>query len=148
MFKNKLFNMTLIIFIAMTLLSIVAFILFQFTFQTVKTSEEIEEEVLSIDEIIPLTVHVPKINTNLGDSTIIVLELTLQTDNEKAKEEADKRIYQIKDRINLLLKNLTYESFSTEEKIVQFKSDLMVRLNNILLEGKVVNIDITQLFLQ
>ncbi|GBF11609.1 flagellar basal body-associated FliL family protein [Tepidibacillus sp. HK-1] len=148
MFKNKLFNMALIIIISITLLSLVAFFLYQYTFRDVKTSASGIVEVPTIDDIVPLTVNVPKINTNLGDSTIIVLEMTLQTDNEKAKVEAEKRMFQIKDRINLLLKNLTSDSFATEEKINQFKSDLMVRLNKILLDGKVISIDITQIFLQ
>ncbi|KXG43395.1 flagellar basal body-associated FliL family protein [Tepidibacillus infernus] len=148
MFKNKLFNMALIIIISITLLSLVAFFLYQYTFRDVKTSASGIVEVPTIDDIVPLTVNVPKINTNLGDSTIIVLEMTLQTDNEKAKVEAEKRMFQIKDRINLLLKNLTSDSFATEEKINQFKSDLMVRLNKILQDGKVISIDITQIFLQ
>lgn len=147
MFKNKLLNISIIITIAITLLGIAAFFLYQYIFPNAQTvEEEIQEP--SIDEILPLTVNVPKINTNLGDSSIIILEMTLQTDNEKVKEEADKRMYQIKDRINLFLKNLTIDSFSTEEKIKNFKIELMERLNKILHEGKVVNVDITQLFLQ
>jgi len=146
-FKNKLFNISLIIIIAISLLGIITFFLYQYTIGDT-TTEAAEKKPPTIDEILPLTVNVPKLNTNLGDSTIIVLELTLQTDNEKAKIEADKRMYQIKDRINLMLKNLTIESFSTEEKITQFKSDLMLRLNKILQEGKVVKVDITQIFLQ
>ncbi|OEG00410.1 hypothetical protein BHF71_00430 [Vulcanibacillus modesticaldus] len=147
MFKNKLLNISLIIIIAITLLGIVAYFLYQYIFYDVSQQEEVPIEP-TIDEIIPLTVNVPKISTNLGDSTIIVLELTLQMDNEDAKIEAEKRMFQIKDRINLYLKNLTYESFSTEEKIKKFKTNLIGRLNNILQDGKVVNIDITQLFLQ
>lgn len=150
MFKNKLFNISLIIIISITLLGILAFFLYQYIFLDVQVSEGEEEvvEVLSIDDIIPLTVNVPKINTNLGDSSLIVIEMTLQTDNEEAKDESDKRMFQIKDQINLYLKNLDAESFSTEEKIIIFKSDLMKRLNNILQEGKVVDVNITQLILQ
>lgn len=146
MFKNKLVNISIIIIISIAILGIAAFFLYQYIFPDVETVEQHKEP--TIDEIIPLTVSVPKINTNLGDSSIIVLELTLQTDSEEAKIEAEKRIYQIKDAINLYLKNLTIESFSTEEKINQFKTDLILRLNKLLQEGKIVRIDITQLFVQ
>jgi len=97
---------------------------------------------------LPLTVSIPKINTNLGDSSIIVFEVTLQTDNKKAKAEADKRMFQLTDNINLFLKNQTKDSFSSEENINNLKAQLINRLNNILTEGKIVKVNITQLFLQ
>ncbi|WP_339063310.1 flagellar basal body-associated FliL family protein [Tepidibacillus marianensis] len=148
MFKNKLFNMSLIIIISIALLAVIAFFLYQYTFGNVKSAQGNQVKAPSIDEIVPMTVKVPKISTNLGDSTVIVLEMTLQTDNEKAKTEAEKRMFQIQDKVNLLLKNQTVKSFSSEEKINQFKTELIARLNKILLEGKVVNVDITQIFLQ
>lgn len=149
MFKNKLLVMLLIIVGAILLLSVAAYFLYLTVFpQHDQEAVEGESKVQSIDEILPLIISIPKINTNLGDSSIIVIELTLQVDNEKAAEEAEKRIYQIQDRINLYLKNLTIDSFSTEDKILQFKAELITRLNTLLQEGKVVSIDITQLFLQ
>ncbi|MFV9509851.1 flagellar basal body-associated FliL family protein [Tepidibacillus sp. LV47] len=147
MFKNKLFNMTLII-VLITILAMVAFLLYQFTFQNVRTVQGNQVKSPSIDEIVSLTVKVPKISTNLGDSTAIVLEMTLQMDNKDAKVEAEKRMFQIQDKVNLLLKNQTAKSFASEEKINQFKAELISRLNKILLEGKVVQVDITQIFLQ
>lgn len=148
MFKNKLLNISLIILISLAFLGVATYFLYQYIFpngeeKVVETTKE-----PSIDEILPLTVQVPKISTNLGDSSLIVIEMTLQTDNEKAKIEAEKRMYQIQDKINLYLVNLTRESFSSEEKINNFKADLMVRINSILQEGKVVKVDITQLYVQ
>lgn len=141
--------MLLIIVGVILLLSVAAYFLYLNVFpQPDHKAVEGENKVQSIDEILPLIISIPKINTNLGDSSIIVIELTLQVDNEKAAKEAEKRIYQIQDRINLYLKNLTLDSFSTEEKILQFKAELITRLNTLIQEGKVVSIDITQLFLQ
>lgn len=148
MFKNKLLNISLIILISLAFLGVATYFLYQFIFPSgeVKVVQTTKEP--SIDQILPLTVQVPKISTNLGDSSLIVIEMTLQTDNEKAKIEAEKRMYQIQDKINLYLVNLTRESFSSEEKINNFKADLMVRINSILQEGKVVKVDITQLYVQ
>ena len=147
MFGNKLLNYSIIIIIAITFLGVAAFFLYQNIFPKVDTvGEEVKEP--SIDEILPLMVSVPKINTNLGDSSMIVIQMTLQTSNEKTKKEAEKRMDQILDRTNLYLRNLTSESFSTEPKINNFKSDLIERLNTILQEGTIDTIEITQLFLQ
>lgn len=146
MFKNKLLNISIIILISISVLGVGAYFLYQYIFPDVEATEEIKEP--SIDEILLLTVDVPKISTNLGDSSIIVIEMTLQTDSEEAKHEAEKRMFQIKDKINLYLKGLNAESFQTEENINKFKIELMARLNELLQEGKIVNIDITQLFLQ
>lgn len=140
--------MSLIIIISIALLVVVAFFLYQYTFWNVKSVQGNQVKAPSIDEIVPLTVKVPKISTNLGDSTVIVLEMTLQMDNKDAKVEAEKRMFQIQDKVNLLLKNQTAKSFASEEKINQFKVELISRLNKILLEGKVVHVDITQIFLQ
>jgi len=139
--------MSLIIIISLAVLGVVAFFLYQYTFGNIQSQSK-QVKVPTIDEIVPMTVKVPKISTNLGDSTVIVLEMTLQTDNEKAKTEAEKRMFQIQDKVNLLLKNQTSKSFSSEEKINQFKTELISRLNTLLLEGKVANIDLTQIFLQ
>ena len=147
MFKNKLLNISIIITITILFLGVSSFYLYQYIFPDVEAFDT-EEKELPIDEILPLIVNVPKINTNLGDSSIIVIEMTLQTDNEKTKEEAEKRMDQLKDTIILFLKNLTKESFSTEEKIKQFKADLINRLNAILQEGTINKINITQLFTQ
>lgn len=147
-FKNKLLNYTIIIIIALTLLGFTGVFLYKNIFAN-KDPDPIQKvNGPTIDEILPLTVSVPKINTNLGDSSIIVIELMLQTDNEDVKVEAEKRMFQIKDRILLYLRNLTADSFATEEKIKRFKSDLIVKLNPLLQDGKIVNIDITQIFLQ
>jgi len=146
-FKNKLLNISLIIIISIAFLGVATYFLYQYIFPSkAALGDEFKEP--SIEEILPLTVNVPKMNTNLGDSSVIVIEMTIQTDNQKAKDEADKRIFQIKDSINLYLKSLTSDNFSTEENINQFKEDLIIRLNSLLQEGKVVRIDITQLFVQ
>ncbi len=130
--------------ISISLLGITAYFLYQYIFPSTNTVQG----VVTIDDLLPRTVNVPKISTNLGNSSIVVIEMTLLASNQKAKQEADKRMFQIKDRINLYLKNLTIESFSTEEKINQFKTNLIKRLNNLLQDGKIEGIDITQLILQ
>ena len=149
MFKNRMLNISMIIIVSMIVLAIIFFFLYQVTFPSALTKDKnnaIEKK--SIDKILPLVVDIPKINTNLGDATIVSVELSLQASNSKTKEEIEKRMFQVKDRINLLLKNLTIDSINTEEKLVQFKSELKNRLNTILQEGTIEEIEITQLIYQ
>jgi len=143
-FKNKLLNISIIIFITIALLGGVSFILYQYIFPQ-KSDIEVDKKLIEV------TVDIPKISTNLGDSSVIVLELTLtiQTDNDELTlEEANTKIYKIKDEIIVFLKNYSMKSFSSVEEINQFKKDLTVRINEIIESGKVVSIDITQLFYQ
>lgn len=146
MFKNKLLNISIIIIITIALLGAVSYVLYQYIFPG--NSEEVEK---TNQKLIETTFDIPKISTNLGDSSVIVLELTLiiQTEDEElALEEAESKMSKIKDEIIIFLKNYSMESFSSVELINQFKKDLIIRINNILQVGKVISIDITQLFYQ
>ncbi len=146
MFKNKLLNISIIIIITIVLLGVVSYVLYQYIFPG--NPEEVEE---TNQELTEITFDIPKISTNLGDSSVIVLELTLtiQTADEGlALEDAENKMSKIKDEIIIFLKNYSIESFSSVELINQFKLDLIIRINNILQDGKVASIDITQLFYQ
>ena len=144
MFKNKLLNISIIIFITVALLGVVSFFLYQYIFPG-NIDNAVDEE---LEEV---TIDIPKISTNLGDSSVIVIELTLtiQTDDpELALEEAHSKTYKIEDEIIIFLKNYSIKSFSSVDLINQFKEDLTVGVNEIIESGKVVSIDITQLFYQ
>ncbi len=146
MFKNKLLNISIIIIITIVLLGAVSYFLYLYIFPS--NSEDSMEKNQKITEI---KFDIPKISTNLGDSSVIVLELTLiiETDNEKLMlEETGNKMSKIKDEIIIFLKNYSLKSFSSVELINQFKKDLIIRINNILENGKVISIDITQLFYQ
>ncbi|MGD9677123.1 MAG: flagellar basal body-associated FliL family protein [Vulcanibacillus sp.] len=144
MFKNKLLNISIIIIITVALLGVVSFFLYQYIFPG-NIDNAVEEELTEV------TIDIPKISTNLGDSSVIVLELTLtiQTDDpELILEEAHSKTYKIEDEIIIFLKNYSIESFSSVDLINQFKEDLTLGINEIIESGKVVSIDITQLFYQ
>ncbi len=149
MFKNKLFNMALIIIIAITLLGIVFFVLYRTNFllpnNNTANVEKVKEP--SIDEILKSKLDIPEITTNLSDGRYIVIALSIQLDNEKAKVEAEKRIFQIKDKINLLLKSVSSQDLSTEDGIIKLKLEIMNRVNQIMQDGKINNIDITKILI-
>jgi len=149
LFKNKLFNMALIIIIAITLLGIVFFVLYRTNFllpnNNTANVEKVKEP--SIDEILKSKLDIPEITTNLSDGRYIVIALSIQLDNEKAKVEAEKRIFQIKDKINLLLKSVSSQDLSTEDGIIKLKLEIMNRVNQIMQDGKINNIDITKILI-
>lgn len=147
MFKNKLLNISIIIIISIVLLGVLAFVLYQYVFPGAQESNQ-EEDVIEYEKAI---VSIPKISTNLGDSSVISIEMTftLQTEDEdEALKEAEEKLYQIKDEINLFVKNYSKDSFFTEASINMFKKDLTLRINDILELGQVIYVDITQLYCQ
>ncbi len=149
MFKNRMLNISMMIIVSLIVLVVAFFFLYQFTFPSAEGKDNpTQPKEKPIDEILPLIVKIPKINTNLGDSTIVSIELSFQASNSKTKEEIEQRMFQIQDRINLLLKNLTIDSINTEEKLTQFKSELKNRLNKLLQEGTIEEVEITQLIYQ
>lgn len=146
MFKNKLLNISIIIIITIVLLGTASYFLYQYIFPD-NTGESIEK----VPKVYEVTCDIPKISTNLGDYSVIVLELTLKIQTEKEKlalEETRNKMSKIKDEIIIFLKNYSMKSFSSVELINQFKEDLIIRINEILEDGKVISIDITQLFYQ
>jgi len=141
--------MALIIIIAITLLGIVFFVLYRTNFllpnNNTANVEKVKEP--SIDEILKSTLDIPEITTNLSDGRYIVIALSVQLDNEKAKVEAEKRMFQIKDKINLLLKTVSSQDLSTEDGIIKLKLEIMNRINQIMQDGKINNVDITKILI-
>lgn len=119
MFKNKLLNISIIIIISIILLGILAFVLYQYIFPG--STDNNQDKVIEYEEAV---VTIPKISTNLGDSSIISIQMTItvQTkDQEDAISESEEKMYKIKDEINLFVKNYSIDSFSTEASINMFK---------------------------
>ncbi len=74
--------------------------------------------------------------------------LTLELDSEFAKEEADKRMPQIRDAILLLVGNKTYEELHDLQGKRQLKAELLSKINSFLQSGKVKSIYFTDFVVQ
>lgn len=74
--------------------------------------------------------------------------LTLELTNEPTKEEATKRMPQIRDSILLLVGNKTYEELQDLQGKKQLKAELASKLNGILQAGNVKSIYFTDFVVQ
>ncbi len=140
--NNKLFMIMLIILIAITLVGAVALVVvMKFT------GEETEKEP-SIEEVLEASVDIPQITTNLASDDLIRISFKVQTDNKKAKEELEKRDFQVKNIIIEELSEKNADELQDKEGKQSLQDDLKTKINSLMQEGKVEKVYITESLLQ
>ncbi|MCY8513375.1 flagellar basal body-associated protein FliL [Bacillus atrophaeus] len=102
----------------------------------------------TIDEIVESSVDIEEITTNLKSDHIIRIAIKLETDSKKAKEELEKRDFQVKDAIITLLADTNADKIEGDKGKEAFKRELKDKVNSYLQEGKVEKVYITSFNLQ
>ncbi|ATV01223.1 MULTISPECIES: flagellar basal body-associated protein FliL [Bacillus] len=102
----------------------------------------------TIDEVVAATVSVDDITTNLKSDSIIRIGIKLETDSAKAKEELEKRDFQVKDNIISILAGTSAGEIEGDKGREAFKQSLKEKVNSYLQEGKVQKVYITSFNLQ
>lgn len=142
--KNKLLTIILIILVAITLVGVASVAAFAYF----KNDHANVEKELSIDEIIKTSVNVPETTTNLANGDFIRMTLTIQTDSKKAKTELEKRDFQVKNLLITELAELKSDMLRSKVGKEQFQESMKTKLNEIMQEGKIVQVYITSSILQ
>lgn len=95
-------------------------------------------DVQSIDEIVENSYQTSEITTDLKDGSFVRIQFQIVTDGKKAKEEVEKREFQLK---NILIKQLS--QMNTKD----FKSGLgnledvvQLKLNEVMTDGKITDV--------
>jgi flagellar FliL protein len=141
MFNNKLFNMSLIVLIGMSLLGVIGFVLWKYTFEVTAQQEQIvDARTLSADELVELSVETDVITTNLYTQDFIVIQFSVTLDSKKTKEEFEKRLKQARSTIISVLASMSPDDLRGEEGINHLEAVLMQRFNDFLQEGKVIKV--------
>lgn len=130
------------ILVAITLVGVISFI----TLAKYTGNEASAEP--SIDEILALSVDINEITTNLLSNDFIRIQFKIQTDNKKAKEELEKREFQVRNIILQDLSEMSSDDFNGKLGITDLESRVKMRVNEILQEGTVVRVYITSFILQ
>ncbi len=133
----------IIILIVITLIGVVAFFVI-----TNFTKGGADETQPTIDEILEQSVDIEEMTTNLIDGSYVVIQLKIQTDNKKAKEELEKRNFQIKNILIQELASMKSDQFKSKEGLIEVEDILKVRMNEILQEGTVQRVYITNRLIQ
>ncbi|MCU6599810.1 flagellar basal body-associated protein FliL [Peribacillus frigoritolerans] len=141
--KKNLLTIMLIILVAITLVGVIAVVV------VTKFSDPTSaEDKPSIDEIVQSSVEVPEITTNLAGNDYIKISFMVQTENKKAKEELEKRNFQVKNIIITELSEMKAEDLTGKKGKEKLQEALKTRMNELMEEGKVEKVYITSSILQ
>ncbi|TDL89631.1 flagellar basal body-associated protein FliL [Vibrio vulnificus] len=141
--KKNLLTIMLIILVAITLVGVIAVVV------VTKLSDPTSaEDKPSIDEIVQSSVEVPEITTNLAGNDYIKISFMVQTENKNAKEELEKRNFQVKNIIITELSEMKAEELTGKKGKEKLQEALKTRMNELMEEGKVEKVYITSSILQ
>ena len=101
-----------------------------------------------IEELLPQTVDIPEIMTNLKNDSYLKIAFKLQTDSTEAAEELLQREFQFRDIVIKEAAQYSAEDLETKEQLLQFQDALLAQMNGYMQEGKVTKIYITSKILQ
>ncbi|MBY0120687.1 flagellar basal body-associated protein FliL [Bacillus sp. S/N-304-OC-R1] len=140
--NNKLVMIMLIMLVAIALVGTVAIIIVK------QLNDNSGSKEPTIDEVLAASVDVPQITTNLASNDFIRISFKIQTDSKKAKEELEKRDFQVKDIIIQELSEMKAEDVQGKDGQQKLKEDLKTKINKILQKGVVKQVYITENLLQ
>ncbi|MFJ8068737.1 flagellar basal body-associated protein FliL [Peribacillus sp. NPDC096447] len=141
--KKNLLTIMLIILVAITLVGVIAVVV------VTKLSDPTSaEDKPSIDEIVKSSVEIPEITTNLAGNDYIKISFMVQTENKKAKEELEKRNFQVKNIIITELSEMKAAELTGKKGKEKLQEALKTRMNELMEEGKVEKVYITSSILQ
>lgn len=140
--KNKLVMTMLIVLIVITLVGAVAIVML------LNANNQTGQTEPTIDEVLESTVDIEEITTNLASNDFIRISFKIQTDSKKAKEELDKRNFQVHNIIILELSGLKAEDIQGKEGQLKLEETLKTKINEIMQDGEIRKVYITQFLLQ
>jgi flagellar FliL protein len=100
------------------------------------------------DELIESSVDIPEMTTNLASNDYIRISFKIQTDSKKAMEEMTKRDFQAKNIIIEQLSEMKAEDLKGKVGKDRLTDQLRMEFNNIMKDGKVLEVYITSYIIQ
>ncbi|MBN8199598.1 MULTISPECIES: flagellar basal body-associated protein FliL [Bacillaceae] len=140
--NNKLLMIMLMMLVAITLVGAIALVI------VMKFSGDDETKEPTIDDVLEASVDIPQITANLASDDYIRISFKIQTENKKAKEELQKRDFQVKNLIIQELSEMKAEDIQGKEGQIKLQEDLKTKINGLMQEGKIVQVYITESLLQ
>ncbi|MCS0787209.1 flagellar basal body-associated protein FliL [Cytobacillus pseudoceanisediminis] len=140
--NNKLLMIMLMMLVAITLVGAIALVI------VMKFSGDDESKEPTIDDVLEASVDIPQITANLASDDYIRISFKIQTENKKAKEELQKRDFQVKNLIIQELSEMKAEDIQGKEGQIKLQEDLKTKINGLMQEGKIVQVYITESLLQ
>lgn len=140
--NNKLVMIMSVMLVAILLVGTIAVV------AVMKLKAEDGEKEPSIDEVLEASVDIPEVTTNLASNDFIKISFKIETDGKKAKEELEKRDFQVKNLIIYELSEKKAEELQGKEGKMNLEETLKTKLNDLMLDGKIKKVYITGSLLQ
>ncbi|MGR3763868.1 flagellar basal body-associated protein FliL [Rossellomorea sp. NS-SX7] len=140
--KNKFLTIMMILLVTITLVGVIALVVI------LKFSDEEETKEPSIEEVIEASVDIPEITTNLLSNDFIRISFKIQTDSEKAKEELEKRDFQVNNIIIEELSEMKAEDLQGKKGKELIEGKVKEKVNTLMQEGMVEKVYITSMMIQ
>ncbi|MED4476371.1 MULTISPECIES: flagellar basal body-associated FliL family protein [Bacillaceae] len=97
-----------------------------------------QSEELGIDKMVEYSYQTPEITTDLSDGSFVRVQFQIVTNNKDAKEEIEKRDFQLK---NILIKELaTKTEKDFKSNLTDIELQLKTKLNEVMTEGEVIDV--------
>ena len=141
--KNKALTVMLLILVSITLVAVVAVALI-----INKDNGSVSAGAPTADQIVEASVVVPEVTTNLADGDFVKMAFTIQTNDKKAKEELEKRMFQVNNIIISELSELNAEQLQGKQGKEQLQNIVKQSINGIMQEGTVEQVYITSSIIQ
>ncbi|MEG9296662.1 flagellar basal body-associated protein FliL [Mangrovibacillus sp. Mu-81] len=140
--KNKFITIMLILLVTITLVGVIALVVI------LKFSDDEETKEPSIEEVIEASVDIPEITTNLLSNDFIRISFKIQTDSKKAKQELEKRDFQVNNIIIEELSEMKAEDLQGKKGKELIEDKVKEKVNSLMQEGKVEKVYITSMMIQ
>ncbi|WP_026692482.1 flagellar basal body-associated protein FliL [Peribacillus kribbensis] len=141
--KNKLVSIMLIVLLSIALVGGIALVVvMKFTGNDKAHAQP------NIDQIVKASSDIPEITTNLASGDFIRIAFTIQTDSKDAKEELDKRNFQVKNIIITQLSEMKADDLKGKNGKEKLEELLKSQINQVMQDGKIVKVYITSSILQ
>jgi flagellar FliL protein len=102
----------------------------------------------SIDEVIKNSVDITDLTTNLATNNYVKMSFKIETDSKAAKDELTKRDFQVKNIMIEELSNMKADDIQGKAGKIKLEQILKNRINQIMQDGIVVQVYITDSLLQ
>lgn len=92
----------------------------------------------SIDKVIEYSYETPEITTDLEDGSFVRIQFQVLTDSKQAKEEIEKRDFQLK---NILIKALAVlDRDDFKSGLTELEGNMVTELNEVMTKGNVIDV--------
>lgn len=137
----KLFKAMIISLVSITVIGVVAFVVVLNV-----SGKGSNDGKLSLDKMVEYSFTTEEMSTDLQDGSFVQIQFQIVTDSKKAKEEIQKRQFQLQ---NLFIKeSVTLNEKDFKSGLSELENNLKTNMNEFMSDGKIIDVYITSKIIQ